>query len=108
MPDIFISPEKPKETEQKAENVKVEPIPKTPGKIEKAPGHTHNPLSAYCYLPESVDFENRDAQERVILLLRKHPITNVGWIIIAALMLFAPIVLTAFPLIAFLPPNFQF
>ena len=44
------------------------------------PGHTHNPLTSFCYFPDHVKFVNQDPEERVILLLRKHPITNIRWI----------------------------
>jgi len=40
--------------------------------------------------------------------LRRHPITNVAWMLIVVLMIFAPLVLSIFPLLSFLPGNFQF
>lgn len=110
MPDIFISPEK--------ENVKTpEEVKKEAPQIEKTSnkkhygGHVHSsghPLAAYCYMPQGVDFENRSQEEQVILVLRKHPVTNVGWILILSLMLIAPAVLSGFPLLDFLPANFRF
>lgn len=120
MPDIFISPEKKSHKEKKSKTEKKEflppPVedtslnldPTKRAKIEKTPGHTHNPLSAYCYMPDSVNFENRNQEEQVILLLRKHPITNVGWILIFLLMFVAPVVLTSFPILDFFPVNFRF
>lgn len=110
MPDIFIS-------QDESKGKKDSPNPITSKQLdtqvenkahEKLPGHTHNPLAAYCYYPDAVDFETRDSDEEIILLLRMHPITNVGWILIAILMLLAPLTLRSFPILAFLPENFQF
>ncbi len=64
------------------------------------PGHTHNPLSPFCYYPDHVKFASADKEEKVILLLRKHPITNVKWVISLVLALLVP---AFFPL--FLPEN---
>ncbi|PIU03498.1 hypothetical protein COT44_03570 [Candidatus Shapirobacteria bacterium CG08_land_8_20_14_0_20_39_18] len=58
--------------------------------------------------PIGLNFETRDDTEEVVLLLRRHVITNIPWIIIAIIMLFAPLVLSFFPLLSFLPLRFQF
>ena len=106
MPDIFIS------EEPKKENLKPEPhlseSPKTKTQKGKFSGPTHNPLAAFCYYPENINFETKESKEKVVLLLRQHPITNVKWILIAILMILAPVVLGAFPILSFLPSNFQF
>ena len=100
MPDIFIAKKQKKEPKKKE--------PKTSkGKIaagaqkKKIKGlsiSSHNPLSSFCYRPPHINFETRDRQEKVVLLLRRHPITNLGWIVVFALMLFAPAILNVFPL----------
>ena len=104
MPDIFISgkEEKPKK--------KKDSIAKKPKKVSKhkLKGHSHDPLAAYCYFPDKVDFETRERKEKIVLLLRRHPITNVAWILIVILMIFAPLTLSVFPILSFLPSNFQF
>ena len=66
-----------------------------------------HPLLAYSYMPMGVDFETKEPEEKIILLLRRHPITNVKWIMIAGLMAFAPTVLIVFPIIDFLPVEFR-
>jgi hypothetical protein len=76
--------------------------------IHAIEGHSHNPLSSFFYFPDGVSFIAQDAHERIVLLLRKHPITNVPWMIGAVIMLFAPGVLDFFPLLDFLPERFQF
>lgn len=71
-------------------------------------GHVHNPLTSYSYCPDNVTFETQDHGEKVVLFLRRHPITNLGWMAIATLLILAPGLLANFPLLSFLPPNFQF
>ena len=71
------------------------------------PGHTNNPLAAFAYFPDKVHFIAADSNERVILLLRKHPITNIPWIITAILMVIAPLLLDALPLFDAIPLNIR-
>lgn len=71
------------------------------------PGHTKNPLAAFNYIPDKVNFIAADSKEKVILLLRRHPITNVPWIITAVLMIIAPILLDALPLFDAVPLNIR-
>ncbi|KKU48743.1 MAG: hypothetical protein UX67_C0010G0004 [Candidatus Woesebacteria bacterium GW2011_GWF2_46_8] len=105
MPDIFINPPEEKKEAETPTPRSFEPEPKF--KKHKAPGHTHNPLAAYCYLPDKVNFETRESEEKVILLLRQHPITLVPKALIALLMILAPSILSIFPILSFLPVNFQ-
>jgi len=67
-----------------------------------------NPIASFAFLPKDVDFETRDKGEKVVLLLRRHPITNLRWIFLTILMFLAPLLLTSFPIIDFLPSNFRF
>lgn len=114
MPDIFVSEEKEKEKKEKkpaprqpSRKTKKEKVKKQKAKREKLPSHTHNPLTSYNYYPEGVHFETQEREEEIVLLLRSHLVTNVKWVAITILMIFAPIVLSFFPLIDFLPGNFQ-
>lgn len=93
MPDIFINPEG-EEQEKKPQK-------------HKLPGHSHNPLSSYCYYPDNIDFETKEKEERVVLFLRQHPIILLPRILVVLLMIFAPGVLGVFPLLSFLPANFK-
>lgn len=78
------------------------------GKDHTTPGHTHNPVAAFCYSPDGVKFETQEDKEQIVLLLRQHPIINIPWVLMAVILSFAPSLLTYFPLISFLPANFQF
>lgn len=104
MPDIFINQE-----EGKGSDFEV------PSEVEKEPrkkrhqllGHSHNPLSPFCYYPDRADFETREKEEKIILLLRQHPIVLLPKTLMVLAMILAPIILGYFPLLSFLPARFQ-
>ena len=56
----------------------------------------------------SIRFDIQDQDEYVVLLLRRHWITNIAWIFLAIIFMIAPLALTSFPLLDFLPGNYQF
>lgn len=74
--------------------------------IHSLDGHSHNPLASFCYYPDHVDFIEKDPDEKIVLLIRRHPITNIPWMIASILMLFAPIVIVNLPFLNFLPERF--
>ena len=103
VPDVFVSEQKNIKPHQK------KTVLDKPGKeVHAHEFHSHNPLASYCYFPDSIHFVAKDSHERIVLFLRRHPITNLGWIVISILMFLAPTVLSSFPLLSFLPDNFQF
>jgi hypothetical protein len=71
------------------------------------PKKNKNPLASFLYYPDRVRFANKDPEEEIILLLRKHPLTNVKGAIISILMILAPAFLTVMPFFEVLPVNFQ-
>lgn len=121
MPDIFKaddgldlqmsgeSTESSSETPKKKVKSKKQSSHKIPSKSElkSSPGYKAGPLSSYCYYPTGLDFYDREEAEIIILLLRRHPITNIPWILTAAVMLVFPMALDLVPVLSFLPPNFQ-
>ena len=70
------------------------------------PGHTDNPMASFNYFPEKVDFINKDEEEKVILILRKHPITNLKWMIISFFMLILPPFVSVLPVFDALPGKY--
>lgn len=120
MPVIFDSKKKakkrkrlPKTSKKKSvkgailKNKSFKDLLKDPGR-HRLPGHTHNPLAAFSYLPDKASFINEDPEEDVILLLRKHPITNLGWIALAFVMIIAPSFITLLTPVSLLPSDYQF
>jgi membrane protein YdbS with pleckstrin-like domain len=76
-------------------------------KIHSLPGHNHNPLSAFNFCPDKVEFVNEDPEEKVILLMRRHPITNVKWILLLFPLIILPAFATALLPFEQLPLRFQ-
>ena len=120
MPDIYISKDTKKKKPKKTALKKTKPVSRTKqtlttvdsnkkGKSHQVlPGNNYNPLSSFYYHPDRVSFETQEGEEKVILLLRRHIVTNVPWIIGAVLMIIAPIVILPFiPILSFLPSNYQ-
>ncbi len=68
---------------------------------------TQNPFSQFSVCPRNLSFESQDPEEKVLLMLRRHIITNVPWVIWFVVMLLAPLVLSFFPIMEMLPDRFQ-
>lgn len=75
--------------------------------LEDNPAHDKRPFSAFRFYPRKAEFLNKDPEEKVVLLLRRHRITNSKWILISILMLFAPAFFTVLPFYEVMPESFQ-
>lgn len=84
MPDIFVA--KNKNTEPS------KPI-KPALALNANPGTTHHPhlISAFCEYPDHMKFQNQEAGETILLFLRRHFITNLGWIVVGIVFALIPI-----------------
>ncbi len=51
---------------------------------------TNNPLSSFAWFPPRVFFATQDNKEKVVLLLRQHWITNLGWMLFVIILIVAP------------------
>lgn len=72
------------------------------------PSKSGHSLSALLVLPHNgVRFETQDPEENILMILRRHWITNIPWVLMAALLFFAPAVLVSFPLLTSFPWRFQ-
>jgi uncharacterized membrane protein YdbT with pleckstrin-like domain len=103
MPDIFISPDE-KKLEEADKSILKEPPSKHTHRIA---GHSHNPLTSFSFYPDHVRFVSADSHERIILLLRQHPIVNFRWITLAILMLFTPYVVSFLIDMSLIPGRLQ-
>ncbi|HET7098615.1 MAG TPA: PH domain-containing protein [Patescibacteria group bacterium] len=110
MPDIFINKKQEDDGVDKPKEVDTPPvpddIPKTEAERHAFPGHTHNRLSAFCLYPDGVDFETRDEKEKIILLLRQHPIVNFKWILTTLALLTGPTIISLLGVFSTLPTGF--
>jgi hypothetical protein len=57
--------------------------------------------------PKGVSLEVLEAEEKIVLLVRQHPIMNLKWMGLATLLLALPILFMAMPLWGGLPARFQ-
>lgn len=108
MPDVFVS-EKPKSKEEKSKSDQpnVTRHRRLPQK-DVLPGYTRNRLAAYSYYPDLVKFVGADEKEKVVLLLRRHVITNLKWIIVSLLLFSTPLVLLMFGFLSFISGELLF
>jgi hypothetical protein len=67
-----------------------------------------NPFEAFAAKPYKTFFSDQNSDEQIILVLRKHPITQVKWILSALLFAVLPLVFSGASIFGFLPPNYQF
>lgn len=113
MADIYRSPRKKKKSisgsEASPSKLKEKPKgTKFRQEVYQAIGRTKNHLAAFVARPKKLYFENQLDGEEIILLLRRHFLTQMGWILLVPVFILAPLALTSVPLIDFLPSRFQF
>ena len=122
MPDLFVSKEERKSVNKKEGT----PLNSQPSRTEETPSEkysevkkeevedfekrvniakTEGPLASFNYLPERINFENKDPEEKVILFLRRHPITNLPWICASFVLIVLPSFLTVMPFFDSIPPR---
>lgn len=65
-------------------------------------------FSALAVFPKATKFEAQDEEEKIILLLRPHFVTNIWWILTSLAMGFAPLFWPYMPVISLLPENYLF
>lgn len=87
------------------------PIQSTPEaqKATEILGHTKSPFSSLLIKPHVFNFEERNDSEEIILVARQHWFTNVFWILVTFVLVLIPLTLfSSYPLLSFLPANYQF
>ena len=67
---------------------------------------TRNPLAAYMVKPK-VRFETQEREEKVVLLLRRHFVTNLGWLLTTIFLLVIPLFWGYVPFFHLFPDRFQ-
>lgn len=66
-----------------------------------------NPYVAFSPKPQNVHFESQDTEERIVLFVRKHMITNAGWVFASIVLIIMPFFLRYVPFIDFFPERFH-
>jgi len=101
VPDIFVAkPESKKlRIEKQKEKLKKE--------LDEILASSSRFFSAFIPKPRNFRFETQEKKEKIVLLLRRHPITNVPWILLTILLVIAPLFIKPFISLDFLPGNYQ-
>jgi uncharacterized membrane protein YdbT with pleckstrin-like domain len=105
MVDIYVAPKEKKRKKRKTTKSAIA------GKVVKSIKSVKNQVgelfTAYVARPTDVRFETQEKDEKIVLLLRRHQISNFLWIFLAILMVFAPLVIRLFPFLNFLPARYR-
>lgn len=100
MPDIFVGSPKPKTEEKK---VSLENVHLTQS-MKKNFGF----LTAFAVRPSRIRYEAQEEDEKIVLFLRRHFFTNVGWIIATFCLALVPIFAFSFFSFDFIPLSYRF
>ena len=98
MPDIFVAKEEKAAPTEKKIILKKKPVKQGRNRL----------WSAFIHRPVNLRFETQDKEEKIVLILRRHVITNLPWLTLALLMFLAPFFITAIIPLNFVPGNFRF
>jgi len=108
MPDVFVSQSPPSQPPVPPDSKPIsDSQPVVEPLISSHGVRSHSRFSAFRLYPDDVDFETKDKEEQIILLLRQHPVVNVKWIIITLILLTGPALLGIFGVFSLLPVGFS-
>jgi len=100
MPDIFVAKENKEEQESKRIKEQEKPIVAKEETVADRlqSQRTTNPFASLVIRPRKIAFDTQEREEKIILLARRHLITNLKWVLIALVMILLPkIVFGLFP-----------
>lgn len=109
MADIYISKPKKTKFKKKKKPAKHKTALTDVGKeIKRGAKNTYkNPLAAFYFMPAKVNFETKERKEKIVLMVRKHPVTNVPWLFVTVVFLLLPRLFVFLPVIAQLPSEYR-
>lgn len=97
MPEIFTS--KPVKQPKPVKEAVSQPADKSSSQSQG--------LSAFMERPRGIHFETQEPEEEILLLMRRHPVTNGGWVIMILILIGLPLIIG--PLVigsGLIPPEF--
>ncbi len=106
-PESHVSGKKVTDVEKLKSGLGVLKYPQNEEEKKALPGYTKNPISSFTYFPDKVNFLNKDPQEKVVLLLRKHPITNLSWVVLTFFLCLIPGFISVIAAFEGLPKDYQ-
>lgn len=109
MPDIFVTKE---EREKKHPHLKhsFHAFLRSPLMASHYKALEHQsaiPLAALIFRPKNLRFETQEKEEKIALLVRRHPVTNLPWMAILFLILILPSIVSRVFSLAFIPANYR-
>jgi len=120
MPDIYVSPNKKKgkrssmrgKSAKRKKKKKTVKSAKPAGRQETVADRLEKErvdgkVKAYLVRPRKIKFETQDKKEKIVIMLRRHLVTQIGAILLIIIMLLAPLILKIVPLLEFLPARFK-
>lgn len=101
MPDIFVN----RKEDLSQEVPPITPVEGEPEPSEAPRKHTHR-FASFCTRPLGISFENQEEDEKILLFVRRHFITNIPWIVaVFLLILIPPLLAVASSLVNFAIPQ---
>ena len=101
-----------KKDEVEGDELNSQPLERKPeeySELMKDESPTTNPLAAFVVRPPGAKFINQHIKEKILLVLRQHPVVNLKWMFLTIILVLAPFVLFPyFPFFDFVPGRFQF
>lgn len=79
-----------------------------PPSVSPPPHFLRHLFAALAYKPSTISFENQRKKEEIILLMRRHWITNIGWLLLTLLLLLLPLVFPFLSFLNILPARYRF
>ena len=67
-----------------------------------------NPLDSFAAKPEGTFFDSQQREEQVVLLLRRHPVTQIGWLMISIGLILFPLLFSLIPVGELILPIYSF
>lgn len=107
MPDIFVNETSKPEVHPKTHSHTPKIVSKTQLQKDKYGAYNHSPFSSFFLFPDKINFETQEPDEKIILLLRQHPIVNLKWILTTLLLAVFPSFLGILGVFEALPLNFS-
>jgi len=94
MPEIFVSPKnKPEIPEKRIKGF--------------SGGESHKLFSTFNLYPHNINFETRENDEKIVLMLRQHPILNVKWMFFGMILFLLPFFVAKTGILDLLPRGYS-
>lgn len=94
--------------DRKIEAARVRRNPRDYSEVMRGLSPSRNPLGQFIAWPRHYCVEIQQKEEEILLLVRKHWLTNIKWILIVLGLVIAGMFLPQLPLFGLIPLNFQF